>query len=155
MSRHEIGSALDDLTVILVLGGLGVGGYFLWKLFGGGGPPGASNTTSTQQAAADLQTSIKQGQALTYPLSQYQSWAQEIWQAMSIVPANTNSADIIGIFMQMQNVSDVLELITAFGTESNLLGSYTLPTAIQGLMEPTDVATINSDLQNAGINYQF
>jgi hypothetical protein len=155
--RHAgtIGSALDDVTVILVAGALGVGGYFLYKLFGGGSPPGASNTTSTQQTSADLQTSINSGQPLSYPLSQYQSWAQQIWQAMSSIPSMTNSAQIIQIFTQMNNLSDLLELITAFGTQSSLLGSYTLPTAVQGLMEQSDIDQINADLQNAGINYQF
>ena len=86
---------------------------------------------------------------LTYPLSYYPLWANELYEAMD--GAGTNEDVIFKIFGKLQTKHDVLQLITAFGVKED----ETLTQWLVDDLSDDDRATLNRLLSDKNINYQF
>ena len=93
--------------------------------------------------------------ALTYPLSQYITWADQLDNAMNTIGTDENA--IYSIFAKLNNLSDVLQLIKAFGTRDYYLwgNSKNLPQWIAEELNNGETAKVNSLLKNKNINFSF
>jgi len=129
-----------------------------------------------KQAEEDLQNSLKT-KPLTYSITQYNQWAEQIVSAFSgcdYSDANifwsNSAATVYDIFNNFKNDSDYLQLIKSFGTRTISKhiwcgGDYTnvdLPTAIGKQLSKNEIVgnlighqSINDLLKEKGINYQL
>lgn len=91
-----------------------------------------------------------QTEHLTYPESDYTLMASTLYTAMD--GAGTDESAIGRIFNKMQNRSDVLKLIQAFGVKDG----EDLSQWLQGDLDAADMATyVNDILSKKQINYSF
>lgn len=138
---------------------IGAGGYLIYRSFK------KSPAQKTQEAIQkDIQKAEEQKQVLSYPLSDYNGFADKIFTGWS---TNFNPFDrlneepIYEVFKAMKNDLDVYQLIKAFGKRRE-------PTPILGLfnevglaewlavgMDTDEIDTVNKILSNKGIKYQF
>lgn len=145
----------EQPTVIQV--GLPVGAFLLIR--------GISNNISARQAAmqysntAGAESSVwaQQGERLTFPKSQYLTWADQIEEAMQYM--GTYPDTIADIISNCKNNLDVLELVKAFGTRDIYFfggaNSYTLPQALRDELSEGWMKEINEGLASKGITYRF
>ncbi len=96
---------------------------------------------------------------LTYPLEQYDIWADGLYAAMNFT--GTNYGQVEDIVQQMKTDDDVYALINAYGTRT--LFVFAIPSAAANLPQalraelnwPYSLEQANEDLRNAGISAQF
>ena len=86
---------------------------------------------------------------LSYPLSYYGIWAEDIYNAVEGM--GTNEQAIFDVFNKVKNKDDVLQLISSFGVKDG----ETLSQWIIGDLGDDDKATLNRLLSDKNINYQF
>ncbi len=86
---------------------------------------------------------------ISYPLSYYPLWANELFEAMD--GAGTNEDVIYKIFGKLKTKDDVLQLITAFGVKDD----ETLTQWLVDDLGEDDRATLNRLLSDKNIDYQF
>ncbi len=86
---------------------------------------------------------------LTYHLSYYGIWANDLFNAMDGV--GTDEQAIYDVFKKMKTKDDVLQLITAFGVQDN----ETLSQWLISELSSEERATLNRLLSDKNINYQF
>jgi hypothetical protein len=86
---------------------------------------------------------------LSYPLSYYGIWAEDVYNAVEGM--GTNEQAVFDIFKKLKNKDDVLQLITAFGIKDG----ETLSQWIIGDLGDDDKATLNRLLSDKNIDYQF
>jgi hypothetical protein len=157
---------------LLVVGGLvvvGWGGFTIYTAI-----KSASSQKKAKQnlsnASDDLQKLVAGGVQPSYLGSQYSDWADSISTALTGCIAFTGYMDTLnGIFGQMNNTADVLQLITAFGIRPIAACWYSEPVdAIMGNTPKSDMAgwftnqlsksdrdSINKLLAAKNINYSF
>ena len=141
---------------IAVLGGVGYGIYAIIK--------GIKNAEAKRKAAeqlALLQGEIQQlatvpGQGPSYPLSQYDTWANNLYMAMDSSWYNpfswgTTEDLIIQTFQKLNNNADYLKLTTAFGTKDG----YTLTEWLVDELSQSYIDQLNSILSQKGIIYKI
>ncbi len=102
----------------------------------------------------DVSGEIKPGE-LSYPLNQYIGWADQLYDAM--VEVGTNDSKVIAIIQKCNNLSDVLQLIKAFGTRDYYFfwGASTLPQWFSEELSTSELAALNAILKQKSINYTF
>lgn len=114
-----------------------------------------------RQAENDLATQINPS-ALTYEVSQYKIFADEIFAAMDGL--GTDNATILNVFKKMDTNSDVLQLIKSFGTRSASysggianLGSFSgnLASQLSNELSAGEKDQINAALDAKGITIKF
>lgn len=116
-----------------------------------------SRTGKGKAISADsesLQKEIKQ-QPLTYDLSNYESMADKLEDAMY---GFTNDKDaVFAVFSKLRNKSDVLQLIVSFGERRIIwtFGNANLNRWINNRFGSDDIAHINSILSRNNIAYEF
>lgn len=112
----------------------------------------SSENQAINQIGNEIQTS-----KLSYPLSQYQTWAGRLFEAMD--GAGTDTDTVLSIFDQMQNVNDVKQLIYSFGNRKSSIwfsgDAETLPQWLQNDLEADYINQINQSFISKNINYSF
>jgi hypothetical protein len=97
---------------------------------------------------------------LTYPLDQYDIWADRIYEAFNYTGSDWGA--VIEIFRQMETADDVKELINSYGVRT--LYIFAIPTAPLNLPQTLQredsfpwhgVEDVNEILTEKGINIQF
>lgn len=141
---------------ILTVGGTAIVYLTLRKLFKKPSPAAAE----PQSAAIELQQLNSQGIYPTYSDTQYESFAQVIYNAVD--GWGTDEDAIYNVMQSMNNRADVLKLITAFGVREwddpavpFQYKSGSLSTALNADLNSSELSHVNSILQSKGINYQF
>lgn len=97
---------------------------------------------------------IKQNE-LSYPLNQYVTFAAQLTEAMAYL--GTDDSAVRAIFQKMNTLSDLLQLIKAFGSPNYypFWGAKTLPEWLLLELSDNERAKLNTILQNKGINFSF
>jgi len=103
----------------------------------------------------------RQGEKLTYPLSQYNTFADKLEQAMFDI--GTNETAVYNVFKALKNNLDFIELKKAFGERKYTggvlpywaYGSLNLNKWIAEEMSQSEISNINTILNNNGIKYTF
>ena len=86
---------------------------------------------------------------LTYSLSYYGLWAEDLYAAMD--GPGTDEQMVYDVFKKMQTKDDILQIITAFGVKED----ETLSQWIVNDLSDDERATVNRLLSDKNINYQF
>jgi hypothetical protein len=110
--------------------------------------------------ALKLKSEIKPNE-LSFPLNQYVEMADSLEYAMD--GAGTNEDVVLSVFDKVKTISDVLQLIQAFGVRAYSSGwtlgvftsDYNLTKYIQADLTESDIAKVNSILLAKGINFSF
>lgn len=113
----------------------------------------------------DIEAAAKAKQVLSYPLSNYQGYADKIQQSFT---ANANPFDrvieeyIYDVMKAMKNDLDVFQLIKAFGQRPEPTPLIRFAKDNVGLadwltigLDADELQTVNKILSNKGIKYQF
>jgi hypothetical protein len=108
----------------------------------------------------DIQTEAKKN-PLSYPLSQYDEWANSLYSAM--FRSGTDEEPIYRIMGYMKNNADVLQLIKAFGVRKagwgqSFVGNGTLNEWLSDELDTTELGIVNKTLaakQNPKITLRF
>lgn len=135
------------------------GTVFLISEFTKPKPPPENLPAQTAQTEADALG--QQGIPLSYPLSAYQSAATILESAMGNDYDGTNELQIKGVFLQMNNLRDVLQLIASFGVRpycniAGMCANISLPYWFAEELTSSEIQQyINSVLSAKGINYTF
>jgi len=108
-----------------------------------------TNKLSAEQGAFE-----NAGQKLTYMPSQYNSFADQIEQAMQYTGTYTDVIE--NIFKQMQNDLDILELNKAWGKRDIYFWGFAYNfTLAEALTDEMDVTEINNILKSKNITYRY
>jgi hypothetical protein len=115
-------------------------------------------STGKKQGTTPVENTTVNASNLTFPNSQYISFAEELRSALdSIFGFGTNTDEVYGVFKNMKTTDDIMQLVNAFGTHRMTysisylgLGAY-----IHEGMSDSEVQQINTILSGNGINYQF
>ena len=119
---------------------------------------GILKTIAAKKVVADIKQEqdafVNAGQVLTYPVSNYKIFADQIYNAMNY--SGTDTEEIERVFSKMNNDLDVLELNKAFGKRDIYFWGFTYSYTLgEALADEMDVSTINSDLSAKGIKFQY
>jgi len=141
-------SNIDQRTIIkasvilLVIIGL----YFLLRK--------AIKSIRSDNYQKDVETEIEAGQ-LSYPLNQYISLADQTHDAMAYL--GTDFSVIKSVIGKMNNLSDLLQLIKAFGIRKyyGIWGEKTLSQWFQSELSASEIVGVNTILKNKNINFSF
>jgi hypothetical protein len=167
----KIGSV--DYTMLIILAAVGVGAYFLFSnigsLFGGSAANTANNNAitanTTAAQAADLANSTKTVPP-TLSVSNAASIANDIYaqaNTYSFITGISTAAQLQILFdiNQIENISDYYLVAQSFGTKNmncSPLGGCTamdLPTAVKFVLTQDQIAEINNNFADSGINFSF
>lgn len=111
-------------------------------------------STGKKQKGSELQDEI-QSNNLSYPKSQYTTWANILESAMFRM--GTDEDAIYNVFRKMNNDDDVKALITAFGSRRQELQLYssTLGEWLTRELDESELTELNQILSNKNINFSF
>jgi hypothetical protein len=101
-----------------------------------------------------VNSEIKPGE-LSYPLNQYIALADQLHDAMAYL--GTDNSAVVSVISKMNNLSDILQLIKAFGVRPyyGLFGDKTLPQWFQEELSAKETADVNTILKTKNINFSF
>ena len=139
-----------------VAGGIAIA-YGVKKLLNIFSPSAQQEKTETKNIEAELETEKKKS-ALTYPLSQYSTFANIIETAGFDI--GTDEDAIYSVFRKLKNNADYLQLKKAWGSPNRKIYDWgfgynmTLPQYIRWEMSNNEVKKINAILQSKGIKYR-
>lgn len=146
-------NAKKYIFLALGLAAAGVAGWLIYrkikganmKIFGDTDYNGAVGRLQQANAAAkEIETSA------TITKQKAQQLADQIKNAWGV--ANDDEEAIYSAIQQINNMSDWLLLVSAYGVRSTLLGSYDLPADLQRGLNEKEMATLVHLLDNKGIN---
>ena len=167
-NKSAVGEFIKDTPQwakgVIALAAIG-GGYLLYRGIkkksdeAKGIKPSASS-----ELPANINTDIKEQAKktpLSYPLSVYETYAQDLYGAM--YRFGTEEDTIFRIMGYMKNDADVLQLIKAFGVRKAgagqlFAGNGTLNEFFSDELDSTDIGIINKTLaakKNPSITYRF
>ena len=137
-------------TPVLMAGAL----FLLYKL---------SNSTQSNKDTSELineesEAAEAEGITLSYPLSNYNIWADSLQAAM--FDAGTDESVIYNVFNKLKNPRDLLQLIKAFGVRPYYTfgwkqGNYNLGQWFTEELSTSEFDKINAILKSKNINIQF
>lgn len=152
-STLEQSVAMKPIAWLLIAGAVG---FIVYK--GGKGVSEAFKKWQNNRDLAKEKNTLEKNQTLTYPITQYKIFADNLFDAF--VGIGTNNDRVRGVMSQMKNNLDVLKLIEVYGTRDG--GTYwwspkmTLIEQIPYDMDATDIETyVNKPLRANGVTYQF
>lgn len=119
--------------------------FFVGKAYG---KNKATGKNSSESAKKDINKNN-----LSYSQSQYDSFADTLYQAMS--GFGTDEDAIIRIFNQMKTKDDVLNLIVSFGSRKSFRFRGTLSEWLADELSTSYIEQINSILSKKGIGFKF
>jgi hypothetical protein len=100
---------------------------------------------------------IQAGKKLTYPVSNYFTFADQLQEAMQYTGTYFNV--IYGIFGKMKNDLDILQLNKAWGKRDiyfwGFTYSFTLPEALRDELSEAEMKKLNSLLYAKKISYRY
>ena len=100
-------------------------------------------------AAKELRAATAAGVKLTFKESEYANFAETLYRAMK--GFGTDEDAIFNVFYQMQNIADVLKLVTAYGSKNG----EDLNAWLKGDLSTSEINKLNSILATKGIDYKF
>lgn len=136
--------------------------YVLFKLFKKVTAPKDASLNILDAGTTEIKTLQQAGEVPSYSESQYITWADKLEQAMS--GQGTDEEQIADVFHFMQNKTDVLKLIKAFGvrdyTDDKLLmwnvKQFNLNEWLAAELDSEEIAEyVNNKLKSKQINYTF
>lgn len=136
--------------------------YLLYKLVMKVTAPTPSNQNILDASTQELGQLTQAGETATYSATQYATWADKLEQAMS--GQGTDEEAIADVFHFMQNKTDVLKLIKAFGvrdyTDDKFLmwnvKPFNLNEWLNAELDADEINEyVNSKLKSKQINYTF
>ncbi len=164
MAKKIAGIEEDVIITAVVLGAVGIGGYYLGKSMGWwGNTATAASTTAATAAAADLAAATSQDPP-NYQATQYSSWADSIYSAGGVFSFTTDFDTINNIMDQIWNLADLYSLIQAFGVRQACAWSwvintgcanYDLPSFLTKTLSASQIATLNQTLSYNTVQYTF
>ena len=114
------------------------------------------NGSTTLTNAQIESQQVSQQQTPTYSQTQYQVFADKIYQA-GVAWFGTDEVAIYSVFQAMKNDLDILKLINAFGSRrlefSTVMGN--LAEFLYSEFDNKEITKLNSILAAQGIKYQF
>jgi hypothetical protein len=143
---------------IVVVAGIGIVGYFIYK-FAKGGFKSLKEAKEKNQLQSDEKQLQNIGMKYSYMTSQYNTFADKIFSALK--GATEDETMIRYVMSNMRNDLDVLALIRAYGFRDASYwawetAKYDLVTAINAYLESDEVETyVNAPLRTNGVKYQF
>lgn len=149
----------DVQLVILV--GIGIGGYVLYNYLTSDSSSTNTNTGANTTAASDVAAQVAAGDGPNYDPTQYATWSSSIFQAgNTLVPMLSSPSVVLSIMDQLDNLADVYSLIAAFGTQqatgwSFSAQQYDLPGFIHAAFHDSDIASFNQQLGYNNVSYTF
>lgn len=136
--------------------------YFIYKVVTKLTAPKDASLNVLDAGADEIKVLQQSGEVPTYSQTQYNTWADKLEQAMS--GQGTDEEQIADVFHFMQNKSDVLKLVKAFGvrdyTDDKLLmwnvKQFNLNEWLAAELDSEELNEyINKQLQAKQINYTF
>lgn len=114
----------------------------------------AVRTAKSDKYANDLKNEIIPDK-LTYSLNQYEVFAERLHAVL--YPLNTDEDVIYSIFNKMRTLSDVLQLVKAYGIRSIALkfDDFSLVSAFQERLTESEIQKVNTILKSKNINFSF
>jgi hypothetical protein len=96
-----------------------------------------------------------QANELSYPLNQYITLADQIHDAMAYLGTKNNQ--VTAVIQKLNTLSDVLQLIKAFGSRNyyGFWGAKTLPQWFSLELSTSETAALNAILKQKSINFTF
>lgn len=105
--------------------------------------------TMNTEANKELNNALDSGVKLSFSNSQYENFANQLYNAMNGPGTDENA--IYNVFNQMKNIADVLKLVTTFGFRKN----QDLSTWLYKDLSSNEMYKVNSILSTKGIDYKF
>lgn len=147
---------------ILIIGGVAVGGFALYKVGQGLGFIDTDKEQKKQELLKQVvQSEADNAGATTIPKSNLALIAQTIYEQLRYSSWADDKDGAILQLKKMGNTADILNLIVAFGTRQNYWfgipwgDKQTLPEFVNVNLDQDDINDINDNYKKKGINYQF
>jgi hypothetical protein len=148
------------IIAIAVVGGVGYAIYKLSKIKKT--PEEKSDKEEADAQTKELEAETKK-KPLSYPLSQYKTFANAIEEACN--EEGTDEEAIYSTFRKLKNNSDYLALQKAWGNPTRFVTpswyifyttgrNYTLPQLLRNDMSSSEISKVNKILSNNGIKYR-
>jgi hypothetical protein len=135
------------IALIVVIALIAIAVYFSWnkikQLFAG--------ITHKIQTDQDIVKEIGNGNPPSYTDAKYKDLANQLYTAMKGV--GTDTATVKRVFEEMNNITDVLKLVSAFGTRDGENLSQLI--AVETWLYKNTRNTVNKILTAKGIFYKF
>ena len=145
--------AKGTIAVVAVGGGV----YLLYRLLRGMSSDTLRQTQETNQILSELDNEVKKT-GLTYPKSQYSSFANELQQAGFDV--GTDEDAMYSIFRKLKNDADYLQLTAAWGKPTRTIYDWgvgrpmTLTQFLRSELSDSEIRKINTILAGSKIKYR-
>lgn len=151
------------VVAVAVVGGVG---YLIYQLQKAGSliktPEEKTDKEEADQQEAELQKEVKK-KPLTYPLSQYKTFANGIEEATN--EEGTDEEAIYAIFRKLKSNADYLALQKAWGNPTRFVTpswyifyttgkKFTIPQLLRNDMSSSEIKKINTILMNNKITYR-
>jgi hypothetical protein len=138
----------NEKTILAGLGLIILGGFLATR---------NKKNNELEKAGDEIKEELKQGEKPTFPLSNYETFANQLVSAM--FDAGTDETTIFNIFKKLKNSLDYLYLIKAFGKRSYYYfginqGDYNLSQWLTEELSGDEINEINKILSSKGINYR-
>jgi hypothetical protein len=153
-SFSSLPSWAKGVISVAVVGGIIYAVYKLSKNFN---PEQQRNDQEKQEIETELQKEVKK-KPLTYPLSQYKSFADQI--EVAGFGLGTDEEAIYSIFRKLKNNADYLALKQAWGKPTRKTYDwavpldYTLSQFLRYELSDSEITKLNNILQSKGITYR-
>jgi hypothetical protein len=153
-SFSSLPSWAKGVISVAVVGGIIYAVYKLSKNFN---PEQQRSNEEKQEIETELQKEVKK-KPLTYPLSQYKSFADQI--EVAGFGLGTDEEAIYSIFRKLKNDSDYLALQQAWGKPTRKTYDwavpldYTLSQFLRYELSDSEITKLNNILQSKGITYR-
>lgn len=152
---QKLGKSIEQHPLAWLIGtaATGIGVYFIWNKFG----KAVKNSIAVNTDESALKS---EGQKLSYPLTNYQNFADKIYQAgmnWSITEGFTDEEAMYDVFRQMKNDLDIVQLFKAFGMRRAEFSfqDVNLGGFLQSELDPDEIQVVNKILTSKGIKYRF
>ena len=153
-SFSSLPSWAKGVISIAVVAGIG---YVLYKLSKKLNPESQRQEAENKDVESEIQQSVKK-HPLSYPLSQYKSWANQI--EVAGFGLGTDEEAIYSIFKKLKNDSDYLALQQAWGKPTRKTYDwavpldYTLSQFLRYELSDSEISKLNYILASKGIKYR-
>lgn len=111
----------------------------------------------TSLVQSETEALVQSGQTLTYPKSNYYTFADQLQEAMQYT--GTYFSVIYSIFAKLKNDLDILELNKAFGKRDiyfwGFTYNFTLPEALRDELSEEEISKLNKLLYAKKIKYRY
>ena len=158
--KQSFGKLPPVMQWVIIIGGVGAVFFGARAIVKGIQSSGRARKT-IRDINAEEKEYLKAGEKLSYPPTQYKSFAAKLEQAMFMW--GTDEDAIFAVFKKLNNNVDFLQLEKAFGIRGYsgglvsewAYGKYTLTQWLTEELDNADIKKINAILKNKGITYRY